>query len=187
MEIDSLKTGKQKRRGEDMIYVTLRHFLSGFLNWMEKIVVFIGITLFGIVILANALEIFLRTSGFPTLFWIQEFTVVSSSYLTFLGAAVLFKRKGDILVTFVYDLFPKTVQSVISVVVDLLMLFFLMFGVLTGYAYLVFVYGGRTQTIGLPEVFVYLPVLLGLLLILIVIIDWSLDDLEKLFVKHPRQ
>jgi len=32
-----------------------------------------------------------------------------------------------------------------------------------------------------------LPVLLGLLLILIVIIDWSLDDLEKLFVKHPRQ
>ena len=169
-----------------MTYISFRHLLSGFLKWMEKIVTLIGISLFGIVILANALEIFLRTVGLPTLFWIQEFTVVSCSYLTFLGAAVIFKRKGDILVTFIYDLFPKAIQSFLSVVVDLMILFFLIFGVKTAYSYVVFVYGGRTQTIGLPEVFVYLPVLLGLVLILIVIIDWLFDDLEKLFIRNPK-
>ena len=169
-----------------MTYISFRRLLSGFLRWMEKIVVLIGISLFGIVILANALEIFLRTVGLPTLFWIQEFTVVSCSYLTFLGAAVIFKRKGDILVTFIYDLFPKAIQSLLSVVVDLMVLFFLIFGVKTAYSYVMFVYGGRTQTIGLPEVFVYLPVLLGLVLILIVIIDWLFDDLEKLFIRNAK-
>ena len=170
-----------------MIYTSFRRGHTVLLNWMGKIVNFIGISLFGIVILANGLEIFLRTSGFRSLFWIQEFTVVFCSYIFFLGAAVLFKRKGDILVTFIYDLFPKSVQLVLSVVVDFLILFFLIFGVKTAYSYLVFVYGGRTQTIGIPEIFVYLPVLLGLALIFIVVIDWLLDDVEKLFIKDEKK
>jgi TRAP-type C4-dicarboxylate transport system permease small subunit len=170
-----------------MNYLSFHNRLKTLLSWMEKIVILIGICLFSIVILANALEIFLRTAGFPTLFWIQEFTVVSCSYLTFLGAAVIFKRKGDILVTFIYDLFPKAIQSLLSVGVDLLILFFLIFGVKTAYAYVAFVSGGRTQTIGLPEVFVYLPVLLGFVLILIVVIDWLFDDLEKVVKRSPRE
>jgi TRAP-type C4-dicarboxylate transport system permease small subunit len=170
-----------------MAYTSFRHFLSGFLNCIEKISVLFGISLFGVVVLANGLEIFLRTSGFRSLFWIQEFTVVFCSYIFFLGAAVLFKRKGDILVTFIYDLFPKSVQLILSVVVDLMILFFLIFGIKTAYSYLVFVYGGRTQTIGIPEIFVYLPVLLGLTLIFIVVIDWLLDDVENLFIKDEKK
>jgi len=59
-----------------MSYLSFHNRLKTLLSWMEKIVILIGICLFSIVILANALEIFLRTAGFPTLFWIQEFTVV---------------------------------------------------------------------------------------------------------------
>lgn len=167
-----------------MTYALFRQQFASLLNWIEKILVVFGISLFGIVVIANALEIFLRTFGFRSLFWIQEFTVVSSSYIVFLGAAVLFKRRGDILVTFVYDRLPKSIQTIISVVVDFLMLFFLIFSIKASYAYLSFVYGGHTQTMKLPVVFVYLPIFLGLALIFIIVIEWILDDIEKLFAKE---
>ena len=166
------------------IYTAFRHLLSGFLNWMEKILCTFGIILLGAVVLANGYEIFLRTFGFRTLFWIQEFTVVSCSYMVFLGAAVLFKRKGDILVSFIYDRFTPSVQSVLSVIVDLLILFFLGFAIKASYAYLLFVYGGHTQTLKLPVIFVYFPILLGLILIAVVVLDWLLSDIERLSPKE---
>ncbi len=147
---------------------------------MEKILCLFGITLLGAVVLANGYEIFLRTFGFRTLFWIQEFTVVSCSYMVFLGAAVLFKRKGDILVSFIYDRLSPSVQSLLSVIVDLLILFFLGFAIKASYSYLLFVYGGHTQTLKLPVIFVYFPILLGLLLIAVVVLDWLLSDIERL-------
>jgi TRAP-type transport system small permease protein len=166
------------------IYATFRHLLSLFLNGIEKILVLFGITLFTAVVLANGFEIFLRTFGFRSLFWIQEFTVVSCSYMVFLGAAVLFKRKGDILVTVVYDRFPKPIQSALSVVVDLLILFFLLFSIKASYAYLSFVYGGHTQTMKLPVVFVYLPILLGLCLMFLIVTEWLFDDIGRLLAKE---
>jgi TRAP-type C4-dicarboxylate transport system permease small subunit len=161
-------------------YTTFRHLLSGSLHWMERILCLVGITLLGAVVLANGYEIFLRTFGFRTLFWIQEFTVTSCSYMVFLGAAVLYKRKGDILVSFIYDRVSPTTQSVLSVVVDLLILFFLVFAIKASYGYLSFVYGGHTQTMKVPVIFVYLPVLLGLVLIGLVVLDWLLSDIERL-------
>jgi len=165
------------------VYAACRHFLSGFLNGMEKILVLFGIVTFCAVVLANGYEIFLRTCGFRTLFWIQEFTVVSCSYMVFLGAAVLFKRKGDILVSFIYDRLPPSFQSILSVTVDILMLFFLGVGIKASYAYLSFVWGGHTQTMKLPVIFVYLPILLGLTLIFLVGLDWLLSDIEQIFPK----
>jgi len=162
------------------IYTAFRHLLSGFLNWMEKILCTFGIILLGAVVLANGYEIFLRTFGFRTLFWIQEFTVVSCSYMVFLGAAVLFKRKGDILVSFIYDRLSPSIQSILSVIVDALILFFLLFAIKASYSYLLFVYGGHTQTLKLPVIFVYFPILLGLILIAVVVLDWLLSDIERL-------
>ncbi len=161
-------------------YTTFRNGLSGFLNWMEKILCLVGIALLGAVVLANGYEIFLRTFGFRTLFWIQEFTVTACSYMVFLGAAILYKRKGDILVSFVYDRLSPSTQSILSVIVDFLILFFLVFAIKASYAYLLFVYGGHTQTMKVPVIFVYLPILLGLVLIGMVVFDWLLSDIERL-------
>ncbi|RPJ03834.1 MAG: TRAP transporter small permease subunit, partial [Deltaproteobacteria bacterium] len=162
MEIHS---GRWRRRKDEEggtmgSYATFRHLLSRFLNGVEKILVLFGTTLFTAVVLANGLEIFLRTFGFRSLFWIQEFTVVSCSYMVFLGAAILFKRKGDILVSFVYDRFSKGAQGILSVVVDGLVLIFLGVAIKASYSYLRFVYGGHTQTMKLPVVLVYFPILL---------------------------
>jgi TRAP-type transport system small permease protein len=162
-----------------MIYTSFRHLLSQFLYWVEKCLILFGITLLGVVVFANACEIFLRTAGFRSLYWIQEFTVVSCKYLVFLGAVVLFKRKGDITVTFVYDLFPKSVQKVLLVIVDLLILLFLSFAIAASFSYLSFVWGGYTQTMTLPKVVVYFPILLGLTLMFAVVLDWLLSDIEQ--------
>jgi TRAP-type C4-dicarboxylate transport system permease small subunit len=162
-----------------MAYIRFRNLLSGFLNGMEK-----SLVLFGVVVLANGYEIFLRTFGFRTLFWIQEFTVVACSYMVFLGAAVLYKRKMDIVVSFVYDRFPKSIQSVLPVIVDLLILIFLASGIKASYSYLSFVWGGYTQTMKLPVIFVYFPILLGFILIFLVVLDWFLTDIEPLRSKE---
>jgi TRAP-type C4-dicarboxylate transport system substrate-binding protein len=76
-------------------YASFRRLLRKILNAVEKIFVIFGICLFGFSTVANGVEIFLRTSGLRSLYWIQEFTVIAFGYVTFLGAIVLFKRKPE--------------------------------------------------------------------------------------------
>lgn len=163
-----------------MTYTLFRHLLSRFLNWMESILVLFEIVLLGVVVLANACEVFLRTFGFRSLYWILEFTVVSGIYIVFLGAPVLFKRKGDIVVSFIYDRLPRSFQPILSVIVDLLIVFFLAVGIKASCTYISSFRGGYTQTMKLPIIFVYSPILLAFILIFIVVLDWLLSDIEQL-------
>jgi len=165
-------------------YSFCRDLFTRFLNLIEKVLVIIGISLFAIIIIANGLEIFSRTILDHSYYWVQEFTIVISCYMIFFGAAVLFKRKGNIFVTVIYNFFPEKVQLIISVITDLLTLIFLIVAIKTSYSYLVFVYGGHTQTMKLPFFLVYLPIFLGFSFILLVIIDWFINDMETLLHKH---
>jgi len=164
-------------------YSSCRDLYTRFLNLIEKMLVIVGISLFAIIIIANGLEIFSRTILAHSYYWVQEFTVVISSYMIFFGAAVLFKRKGNIFVTVIYNFFPEKAQFIISIITDLLILIFLIISIKSSYFYLVFVYGGHTQTMKLPFFLVYLPIFLGFSFILLVIIDWFINDMETLFRK----
>ena len=166
-----------------MIYNDCKKLLGRVTNLIEKGLVIIGISFFTIVILVNAVEIFSRTVLDFSFYWVQEFTVVLCGYITFLGAAIIFKRKGNILVTFIYNRFPGRMQLVVSFINTLLIVAFLVIGIKASYSYVSFVYGGHTQTMKLPYSLVYLPILISFCLILLVVVEWLLDDVGRLFQK----
>ena len=166
-----------------MIYNNCKKLLNGVLNLIEKGLVIIGIFFFTSVILANAVEIFSRTVLDFSFYWVHEFTVVLCGYITFLGAAIIFKRKGNILITSIYNLFPGKMQLVVSFINTLLIVAFLVIGIKASYSYVSFVYGGYTQTMKLPYFLVYLPILLSFCLVLLVVVEWVFDDIDKLFQK----
>jgi TRAP-type C4-dicarboxylate transport system permease small subunit len=175
------------KEGCSVTYKACRGLLRRILDVVEKVLVILGITLFGMVILANALEIFARTVFGYSFFWVQEFTVVICSYTIFLGIVVVFKRKGNIFVTFIYDRFPDSIKRTVSVSIDLMMVVFLIISIKLTYAYLLLVYGGYTQTMKIPYFMMYLPILISLSLILLTVVDWFLDDVERLSLSTRRQ
>lgn len=101
-----------------MKYISFRKLLSKILDVIERIIIIWGICIFGLSTVANGVEIFLRTSGFSYLYWVQEFTVICFIYVTFLGIVVLFKRKGDIIVTFIYNSFPKSIRLITAIIIE---------------------------------------------------------------------
>ena len=166
-----------------MKYISFRNKLNKILNLIEKLLVIIGILLFGIIVIINGVEIFSRTILDHSFFWVQEFTVVICGYIIFLGITIIFKRKGNIFISIIYNLYPKSIRSIISLISDLLIMSFLIISIKASYSYVLFVRGGYTQTIKLPWSLVYLPILLGFLLIFVVLIDWIVDDIEKFYWK----
>lgn len=162
-----------------MTYKDQRNLFAAVLNILEKALVVIGVILLAIVILANALEIFTRTILDYSFYWVHEFTVVLCGYITFFGAAIIFKRKSNILVTSIYNLFPERMKFILSIINNLIMIAFILIGIKASYSYVLFVYGGHTQTMKLPFFLVYLPILISFCLIFLTIIQWLLDDVDN--------
>lgn len=161
-----------------MKYISFRKLLSKILDVIERIIIILCICIFGLSTVANGVEIFLRTSGFRSLYWVQEFTVICFIYVTFLGIVVLFKRKGDIIVTFIYNSFRKSIQLITAIIIDVLILLFIFLMIIASYNYLLSSIGGKTATLKIPFIFVYLPLLIGLVFIFIVVIEWLIEDIE---------
>jgi TRAP-type C4-dicarboxylate transport system permease small subunit len=154
--------------------------LKKILAVMEKIYTGIGVALLGVILLINAMEIFSRTILDYSFYWIQEFTVVGCGYVIFLGAVVLFMGKGDILISALYNRMPPTVQRVLTLVNDLVMLIFLMVAIKSSLSYVSFIYGGYSQTMKLPMYIIYLPILICFITLFLVVLDWLLGDMAKL-------
>lgn len=146
---------------------------------IDKTFVILAAFIFAITVVLNGVEICLRSFGLPSLYWIQEFTVVSFGYITFFALPPVFIRKKYIVVTFIYNLFPKSMQSVLTVLVDVLVLVFLITGVTVSYSYVVSVGDARTATMRLPLQIVYLPLLIGLAFLVLVMVHSLFLDIRK--------
>ncbi len=145
---------------------------------MEKVLCRLGVMLLGLVVAVNALEIFSRTILDHSFYWTQELTVVGCGYVIFFGAAVLFKRKGDILISALYDRLPLRARAIVSIVNNLLILSFLVVAIKSSYTYVRFICGGYTQTMKIPMYMVYLPILICFCSIFLVIVDSLLKEIQ---------
>jgi|GEM_PF-6361646 len=162
-----------------MSLAAVRGPLEALLGVMDRLYTRAMIVLLGLVLAVNMLEILSRTLLDHSFYWIQEFTVVGCGYVIFLGAAALFNRRGDILISTLFDRFPARLRKALTVFNHLAILAFLCFAIKASFVYVRFISGGYTQTMKLPMVAVYLPILICFLSIGLVVLDWLLQELES--------
>jgi TRAP-type C4-dicarboxylate transport system permease small subunit len=169
-----------------MSYRSARSVHKMLLNILEKTFLTAGIIIFALVIAANTLEIFSRTILDFSFYWVQEFTVIFCGYMIFFGVVVLFKRKANIFIMLMVKTLPQKAQNGIKVVNDIMMSAFLVLAIFSTKNYLAIVYGGATQTLKVPIFLAYMPIMVGFCGILMVVLDWFLEDLEHFISKGGR-
>lgn len=132
-----------------------------------------------VLVLASAVA---RTVGVP-INWAQDISLLLFGWLTFIGADVVIKNNGLIRIDMLITHFPKTVQKLLSVIFDLVMLLFLL--VLTVYGFiLVSQSWSRTfNTLQLSYAWCTLAVPVGSLLMMFSIAEKSAEDCRSLLNK----
>lgn len=81
----------------------------------------------GLCVLTNAYEIFMRYFFAKSLYWIQDFTLLTMLWFIFPGMVKVANKGNDIAVEFFVNMLPKSIQDILEVLVDLLVTLFSLF------------------------------------------------------------
>ena len=161
--------------------------LKKLLKVMENIYLKTASALLAAIIIVSGTEIVSRTMFDYSFYWVQEFTVVCCGYIIFLGAVIVFRRKGDIVIAVIHDNLPRKAAQIVSIFHDVLMVSFILLAIKASIEYIRFIWGGFIQTMLLPTPFVYLPLLICFSSLLLVILDWLIDDIAALVARGSHE
>lgn len=137
-------------------------------NVVEKIQVAAGILALASIACIVPVQVFCRYVLNAPLPWPEDVATGLLVWLGFLGAAVLYKRKGLVTVEFFLKYFPQKLSYVFSLAIDIMIAFL---------SFLVIIYGYRLNTLqmmsysvgtGIPRGYFYsLPLLVNIIAIFI--------------------
>ncbi len=127
--------------------------------WIGRAETIVSALLLGIIVVANIFEITSRYIFSESIYFVQEGTILGAGWMTFIGASALFKRHEFIQVlTLVSKLPPRTALAASLIwktasIITLLVIFY--------YTVLLvrFQSGLLNETLGVSDVWYYLPVL----------------------------
>ena len=93
-----------------------------FLVRIESAIVMTGMAF---LILINAVGIFTRYFLNRPILWVHELTILSGTWLFYIGVGILFARQGDITWEAIIKKLPEKVQRVLDLVINAVVLVFL--------------------------------------------------------------
>lgn len=73
-----------------------------------------------------------RTVGMPVN-WAQDISLLAFAWLTFIGSDIIIKTGNLIRIDMVVNLFPKSIQKILTLIFDLMMLLFLLVLIVYGF------------------------------------------------------
>ena len=137
-------------------------------NTLEKIQIAAGILALVSIAVIVPLQVFCRYVLNAPLPWPEDVATGLLVWLAFLGAAVLYKRKGLVTVEFFLQYFPQRLSYAISLTIDIM---------ISLLSFLIIIYGYRLNTLqmmsysvgtGIPRGYFYsLPLLVNIIAIFI--------------------
>ena len=128
------------------------------------------VTILGLMVVMNTLAIALRALFGMSFMWIAPVTLIMFSWLTFLGAAVLFYEKEYIVVDFFVQHFTAPIKRLLAVAINLVMMVFI--GVLMYETVSVIIMQThKMEIVPLPTFIISFPILIGGVTILMVLIS----------------
>ena len=156
----------------------LRNKLGRFNSRLVKIESIASITILGVMGFINTLEIFLRVCFGSSLMWIAPLTLVLFSWLTFIGASVVFYHKDYIVVDFFVDKFFPKAKRTLEIFVNFSIIGFLLF-IIYEMPGLIKTQAHELEVVHLPTYFLSLPILICTISILLFFILQIWDLLTR--------
>lgn len=89
--------------------------------------------------------------------WLEEVQLFCMVWIVFAAGGAAFRTKSHVAIEMVVELFPKTVQKVLSIIIDILVVFALSYLFIRSIGYVqLFLRSGRTTSmLGIPFAFIY--------------------------------
>lgn len=134
------------------------------------------------IILINAAGIFARYCLHRPILWVHELTILTGTWLIYVGIGILFARQGDICWELLVDKLPSRVRRAIEFIIDGIVLAFLALLTYLSYAFLPFVSMSGAMLsfdLGVPDVYFYAPVGVGAVLIFLPVLYKTLARLTS--------
>jgi TRAP-type C4-dicarboxylate transport system permease small subunit len=129
-----------------------------FSGW-ERICKVIAVLCLGIMFTTNIFNILLRALFNYSFVWIFPLTIFLFMWMTFFGAYVIYRRKREITVDFIYNLLPESSRKVITLVSNFLIMG-LMVLILVHAPRLIYAQMGPLQVLRVPRYFQAVPLFL---------------------------
>ena len=135
--------------------------LTKLLNLLEKICLVFSTASVGAMIILNIIQVFFRYVLNAAFVWVFPVTMLLFIWSTFLGAFVVYRRKKDIVVRFIANLFPKAAQEKLTLITNILIMLFLLL-ILLQAPVLIQRQASIMQVIPLPRYTQAIPLFIGL-------------------------
>ena len=159
--------------------------LNKFLSLLEKICLVFSTSAIGAMITLNIIQVFFRyvlNAGFV---WVFPVTMLLFIWSTFLGAFVVYRRKKDIVVRFIANLFPTSAQEKLTFITNILIILFLLL-ILFQAPTLIQRQASIMQVVPLPRYIQAIPLFIGLAGMLLEYIHQTIS-LFKVLLKSPNR
>ena len=159
--------------------------LNKLLNLLEKICLIFSTSAIGVMITLNIIQVFFRYVLNAAFVWVFPATMLLFIWSTFLGAFVVYRRKKDIVVRFIANLFPASAQEKLTLITNILIIFFLLL-ILFQAPSLIQRQASIMQVIPLPRYIQAIPLFIGLTGILLEYFSQTVA-LLKVLLKSPNR
>ena len=160
-------------------------FLTTYKKWMDilaKIESAASMAMMAFLILINGVGIFMRYFLNRPLLWVHELTILMGTWLFYVGTGLLYTRKKDISLDLIVDRMPARMRWVTEQVIHWMILVFLVILTIASYKLIPFVSMSGSMlsfSLGIKDVYYYLPVGVGSILIFIPVLYETLSELES--------
>jgi TRAP-type C4-dicarboxylate transport system permease small subunit len=160
-------------------------FLVTYKKWMDalaKIETAASMAMMAFLILMNGVGIFMRYFLNRPLLWVHELTILIGTWLFYVGIGLLYARKEDIALGLIVSKFPRKMRWVTELVINGIVLVFLI--ILTVYSYKLIPFVSMSGSmlsfsLGISDVYYYLPVGVGAILIFIPVLYKTIKEIES--------
>jgi len=161
-------------------------FLKVYKKWMDSLAKLESaacMAMMTFLILMNGVGIFTRYFLNRPLLWVHELTILVGTWLFYVGIGLLYARKEDIALGLIVSKFPRKMRWVTELVIDGIVLVFLI--ILTVYSYKLIPFVSMSGSmlsfsLGIRDVYYYLPVGVGAILIFIPVLYKTIKEIESL-------
>jgi C4-dicarboxylate transporter DctQ subunit len=153
----------------------MRQFLATLTAGIDRVIGAVTVTIFGVVICANGVEILQRGIFNKSFEWLYEGNLLAAAWIYFLGIALVYYRNRDITLDFILLILHGTARRYYLIFINLVAIAtFLTVGF----------YGGRlvilqlpysSPGIGIPNAVYTLPLVIAMGAVTLILIKQSLD------------
>jgi TRAP-type C4-dicarboxylate transport system permease small subunit len=134
--------------------------LNRFLDLLEKICLIVATLAVALMVVLNIVQVFFRYALNAAFVWVFPVTMLLFIWMTFLGAFVVYRRKKDIVVSFIANLVPGLGRAMLTLATNILILLFLLL-ILLEAPKLISHQTSIMQVVPLPRYFQAIPLFIG--------------------------